>query len=34
MENNGQWRRLTWIKNDELEKFRLDFERCARCDVC
>ena len=27
------WRRLTWIANDELEKFRLKFSRSTKRDV-
>jgi len=31
---DGQgWRRLTWITNDELEKFRRTFSRCANRDI-
>lgn len=28
-----EWRRLTEIINNKLEKFRLDFSRCMNCDV-
>ena len=34
MNKDGKgWRRLTWITNDELEKFRLTYSRCANRDV-
>ena len=28
-----EWRRLTEIISNKLEKFRLDFSRCMNCDV-
>ena len=31
--NSEGWRRLTWISNDQLEKCRLNFSRCANRDV-
>ena len=30
MARNGE--DLTWVTDDELEKFRLKFSRCANCD--
>ena len=27
------WRRLIWITNDKLEKIRLNYPRCASCDI-